>query len=121
MAQPGLEFPRCKKLSNQTKQCEFVSYCIIVYFEMSSMWAHQSRQPPISPTDELNHCLMLVQNPSPILGIAFFNDNDFTSVMPAEVCANCNNTSPPGFLGTLVADCNPPDDPEVECSCKAAG
>jgi len=37
--------------------------------------------------------------------------------MPTEICDNRNNTSPPGFLGTLVADCNPPDNPEVECSC----
>lgn len=51
------------------------------------------------------------------LRIAFFNNNDFTGVMPAEVCANRNNTNPPGFLGTLVADCNPPNNPEVECSC----
>eukprot|EP00804_Cyclotella_cryptica_P023537 CCRYP_012159-RB/>CCRYP_012159-RB protein AED:0.37 eAED:0.37 QI:235/1/1/1/1/1/4/317/483 len=51
------------------------------------------------------------------LRIAFFNNNDFTGVMPQEVCANRNNTNPPGFLGTLVADCNPPNDPEVECSC----
>jgi len=51
------------------------------------------------------------------LRIAFFNDNDFTGVMPSEVCANRNNTSPPGLLGTLVSDCNPPGNPEVECSC----
>ena len=37
--------------------------------------------------------------------------------MPTEVCDNRNNTSPPGFLGTLVADCNPPDNPEVDCPC----
>lgn len=51
------------------------------------------------------------------LRIAFFNDNDLTGVMPADVCALRNNTSPPGFLGTLVADCNPPEDPQIECSC----
>jgi len=51
------------------------------------------------------------------LRIGFFNDNDLTGVMPAEVCANRNNTSPPGLIGTLVADCNPPSDPEVECPC----
>jgi len=51
------------------------------------------------------------------LRIAFFNDNDFTGVMPTEVCANRNNTNPPGKMGTLVADCNPPNDPEIECSC----
>lgn len=50
-------------------------------------------------------------------GIAFFNDNDLVGTVPAEVCANRNNTNPPGMLGTLVVDCNPPDSPEVECSC----
>ena len=37
--------------------------------------------------------------------------------MPTEVCDDRNNTSPPGFLGTLVSDCNPPNNPEVECPC----
>jgi len=49
------------------------------------------------------------------LRIAFFNDNDLTGTVPEELCANRNNTSPPGFLGTLVVDCNPPGDPEVVC------
>ncbi|KAL7470064.1 hypothetical protein ACHAXS_010319 [Conticribra weissflogii] len=52
-----------------------------------------------------------------LLRIGFFNDNDLTGTMPLEVCALRNNTNPPGFLGTLVVDCNPPENPEVECSC----
>mmetsp|Transcript_17969 Transcript_17969/g.36120 ORF Transcript_17969/g.36120 Transcript_17969/m.36120 type:complete len:499 (+) Transcript_17969:130-1626(+) len=52
-----------------------------------------------------------------LLRIGFFNDNDLTGTMPLEVCALRNNTDPPGFLGTLVVDCNPPENPEVECSC----
>lgn len=71
---------------------------------------------------QLDHNLLTGNIPTEVgalkaLRIGFFNDNDFTGVMPAEVCANRNNTSPPGFLGTLVVDCNPPNDPEVECSC----
>jgi len=50
------------------------------------------------------------------LRIAFLSDTDLFGTMPAEVCANRNNTNPPGNLGVLVSDCagNPPP---VECTC----
>jgi len=50
------------------------------------------------------------------LRIAFLSANDLTGEMPEEVCANRNNTVPPGVLGVLVTDCAGPD-PEVECAC----
>ena len=50
------------------------------------------------------------------IGIAFLSDNDITGVMPSEVCALRNNTSPPGVLGVLVTDCGG-EDPKVDCPC----
>jgi len=54
--------------------------------------------------------------PTLFTGIAFLSANDLTGEMPEEVCANRNNTVPPGVLGVLVTDCAGPD-PEVECAC----
>ncbi|KAL3804686.1 hypothetical protein HJC23_008501 [Cyclotella cryptica] len=50
------------------------------------------------------------------LRIAFLSDTNLSGTMPAEVCANRNNTNPPGNLGVLVSDCagNPPP---VVCTC----
>ncbi|KAL7521329.1 hypothetical protein ACHAWX_006010, partial [Stephanocyclus meneghinianus] len=49
-------------------------------------------------------------------GIAFLSDTNLSGTMPDEVCANRNNTNPPGNLGVLVSDCagNPPP---VVCTC----
>ena len=52
----------------------------------------------------------------PPAGIAFLSENDLTGVMPPEVCALRNTTSPPGVLGVLVTDCAG-DAPPVSCPC----
>ena len=48
------------------------------------------------------------------------SEDEFTGVMPEEVCALRNDTEPPGNLELLVTDCageseNP--EPEVICTC----
>lgn len=51
-----------------------------------------------------------------LLEFASFSENELTGVMPPEICANRNNTTPPGNLKFLESDCDEPS-PAVECSC----
>jgi len=60
--------------------------------KMTAIWNPHSRNETLLSSSHI---------PFSISGIAFFNDNDLTGVMPSEVCANLNNTSPPGSLGTF--------------------